>query len=167
MPVIVWTLLSEQFLLCLVLFSTAGFSDFIDGWLARFQKIQTSLGAHLDPLADKILMSALYATLALLGHVPIWFLLLIISRDLIIILAIALAWLLNAHMPISPLLISKINTFMQIGLGFLILVDLSFVFNLFELRNIAYILVGITTVLSAISYLIIWITAVFKKPNKP
>lgn len=153
-PAIIWGLFTEQFLLAFILFTIAGASDFIDGWLARFQKIQTVFGAFWDPIADKLLMGSTYLTLGILGHIPLWLVLLVIFRDLFIVGGIAIARMLKHKFHIAPLMISKINTLVQICLVILVLADLAFVLGLDITRDLAYITVAATTIISTFAYLI-------------
>ncbi|NRA86334.1 MAG: CDP-alcohol phosphatidyltransferase family protein [Rhizobiales bacterium] len=156
-PVVVWVLLADEFLISLILFIIAGISDFIDGWLARLQNLQTLLGAYLDPFADKLLMGSVYLTLGILGHIPIWLVLCVIFRDILIVSAIIIAWLIEKPLRISPLLISKINTVSQICLVVLTLFDLAFIVDLIQIRDVAYLLIAGTTIASTFAYLIVWV----------
>ena len=162
-PVIIWFLFVGEFFAGFVLFSIAGFSDFIDGWLARFQKTQTSFGAYLDPIADKLLMGGTYITLGLLGHIPLWLILLVICRDLLIVIGVAVAKLSGRVLEIKPFMISKLNTLVQICLVILVLADLAFILGLNELRDIAYIITTTTTIASALAYLYLWVTTIMKQ----
>ena len=81
---LVYALLTHHFVLALVLFAVAGVSDGVDGFLARRFNWYTQLGAMLDPLADKLLLVSTYLCLAWLGFFPVWFVALVVGRDLII-----------------------------------------------------------------------------------
>lgn len=148
-----------------ILFSLAGISDFIDGWLARLHKLQTLLGAVLDPLADKLLMGSVYLTLGLLGHLPLWLVSVVISRDVFIIFMVILAKFQNKLTDIKPLMISKINTVAQIILATLVLAELSFISDLMVWRDGMYLLVGATTIISTFAYLSAWVKITYA--NKP
>lgn len=161
-PFIIWQLLIGEFLSGFILFSIAGVSDFVDGWLARRLKIVTTIGAYMDPVADKLLMGSVYLVLGLLGHIPFWLVALVILRDILIIFAVFVAWLMKKSLPIAPILISKINTFAQISLAILVLANLGFGLNLIVLQNISYGLVGITTLISTFAYLMLWVKMIFK-----
>ena len=163
-PVIIWALFVGDFLMGFVLFSLAGFSDFFDGWLARLQKTQTSFGAYLDPVADKLLMASTYIMLGLLGHIPIWLILLVISRDLLIIIGVAMARWMGKNIHIKPLMVSKLNTLLQICLVILVLADLAFMLNLDVVRSIAYIATAAINIASALAYLYLWVTTILKQP---
>uniref|UniRef100_A0A2A4YW43 CDP-diacylglycerol--glycerol-3-phosphate 3-phosphatidyltransferase n=1 Tax=OCS116 cluster bacterium TaxID=2030921 RepID=A0A2A4YW43_9PROT len=164
-PVIIWFLFVGEFLSGFILFSIAGFSDFIDGWLARFQKTQTTFGAYLDPIADKLLMGSAYISLGLLGHIPLWLILLVIARDLLILLGVVAAWLMGRTLDIKPLLISKLNTALQICLVMLVLADLAFRLELGAMLDLAYLATAATTIASALAYLYLWVTTMLKQSS--
>lgn len=162
-PVIIWFLVVGEFLSGFILFSLAGFSDFIDGWLARSQKTQTNFGAYLDPIADKLLMGSAYLTLGLLGHIPLWLIILVIARDLLILLGVGFAKLMGRALHIKPFMVSKLNTALQICLVILVLADLAFALGLGRLLDLAYIATAATTIASALAYLYLWVTTMLKQ----
>lgn len=108
------------------IFVVAGVSDGLDGWIARRFDLRSELGAYLDALADKALLICDYITLAIVGILPMALALVVVTRDLMIIGAVVLAWLLDRPMEIKPLWISKANTFAQIGFVSLVLASLAF-----------------------------------------
>lgn len=113
-PVIVIFLIDHQPLPALLVFLIAGIGDGLDGFFARALKQKTALGAFLDPLADKLLLTTIYVVMAFCHMAPGWLAVMVASRDLLIVSGLAvLAW--NRHFPImKPTLDSKITTFMQI-----------------------------------------------------
>ena len=84
-PPIAWALVQQHFLLALVLFFIAGVSDAADGFLAKYYGWTSRLGALLDPLADKSLLVTSYAALAWIGLLPLWLLVLVVVRDVVIV----------------------------------------------------------------------------------
>src|SRR3990170_4410241 len=70
----------------LAVFVVAGGTDALDGMIARLMKAQTELGAFLDPMADKLLIISAFVTLVLLGKLPVWLVIIVVSRDVIIAL---------------------------------------------------------------------------------
>lgn len=98
-----------------IVFVLAGLSDAADGWLAKTFSLQTELGATLDPLADKALLTSIYATLAVVGVVAAPLAILVVARDLLIVAAIVFSRFVDRPVAIQPLLVSKVNTAMQIG----------------------------------------------------
>jgi cardiolipin synthase len=155
-PVIVWMIVANELSAAFVVFLLAGLTDAIDGFLARRFGWQTELGAYLDPVADKALLMSVYAALGFFGHLPAWLVILVVSRDLLIIGAVMLSWLMGRAITVYPLAISKVNTAVQIGLAVLVLAE-----GGLKLGWGPYIYaliwgVGFTTALSAAVYLVIW-----------
>lgn len=113
-PLFVILLLKNQFLYALLVFSIAGISDGLDGFLARYFDQRTELGATLDPVADKVLLISAFVCLAVQGAIPDWVAVLVISRDILIVIGIAILTLNNIEYEISPVLSSKMTTVLQI-----------------------------------------------------
>jgi len=111
---IVWSLLQGRYGLALGLILIAGFSDALDGFLARRFDWRTRLGGLLDPAADKLLMFAAYVTLAWIGLVPVWFSAVVVGRDIIIITGAIVYQLYVAPIHGEPTGASKLNTVLQI-----------------------------------------------------
>lgn len=113
-PVIVIFLINNQLLPALLVFLIAGISDGLDGFFARALNQKTALGAFLDPLADKLLLTTIYVVMAFNHLAPGWLAVVVASRDLLIVSGLAvLVW--NNHFPaMKPTLDSKITTFLQI-----------------------------------------------------
>lgn len=120
-PPIIWFLLKQQYGTALIMFAIAGFSDALDGYLARRNNWFSWWGSVLDPLADKLLQVSSYITLAWMGHLPVWLVVAIVARDIIIISG-ALAY--HAHIAefeAAPSVVSKLNTFLQIALVLMVI----------------------------------------------
>jgi cardiolipin synthase len=120
-PVIVILLIQGQFTKALVCFIIAGVTDGLDGMLARVLNQTTVVGAYLDPLADKVLVISMYATLAVIGIIPGWLAVIVISRDFIILGGILVLTLMSVNMEIKPSYVSKINTMLQLATIFVAL----------------------------------------------
>lgn len=120
---VVEALLTRQFDRALVWFTVAGLSDGVDGFLARYFGWQSRLGSYLDPIADKLLLVSSYLGLAWLGLIPGWLAALVIARDGIIFLGALAYYLLLEPFDGQPSLLSKLNTFCQLLLVFVILVQ--------------------------------------------
>ncbi len=114
-PFTIWLVLHRRFAPATTLFIAAGVSDALDGYLAR-RSGGTTLGAVLDPLADKTLMVGMFITLAATGQLPDWLAILVVFRDLVIVGGVILLWLTSHPIAIEPLMISKLNTTLQITL---------------------------------------------------
>ena len=80
-PIVVWAIWSGAMWAAFVLFLAAGVSDAVDGYLAKRFGMTTVLGAYLDPLADKALIVSIYVTLGIIGKIPGWLVILVVSRD--------------------------------------------------------------------------------------
>jgi cardiolipin synthase (CMP-forming) len=113
-PVIVILLIQGEFAKALVCFIVAGVTDGLDGMLARLLNQTTVVGSYLDPLADKVLLISMYATLAIIGVVPGWLSVIVISRDCIILGGILVLTLMSVSLEIRPSFVSKINTTLQL-----------------------------------------------------
>jgi cardiolipin synthase (CMP-forming) len=113
-PLIVVMIHEERFAWATIVFTLAGITDALDGYLARKLDQRTEIGAYLDALADKSLIAASFIAMVSVDLVPFWLVVLVIFRDLMIVGAVAIAWLMNNPIPIEPLRVSKANTAAQI-----------------------------------------------------
>jgi cardiolipin synthase (CMP-forming) len=113
-PVTIWLIISEAYGFAFLAFAVAGLSDAIDGLLARRFKLQTELGAYLDAIADKALLVSIFVSLGILAELPPWLVILVVTRDVLIVGAVVLSWLLEKPLAMRPSLISKVNTAGQI-----------------------------------------------------
>jgi cardiolipin synthase (CMP-forming) len=111
---ILWLMLQGRFEPAIVLFFIAGFSDGLDGWLAKRFHWHTRLGALLDPVADKLLVAGAFITLVYTGHVPVWLAVLVVLRDVIIIGGAAAYNFLVGPVEGEPTRISKLNTALEL-----------------------------------------------------
>jgi cardiolipin synthase len=111
---IVWSLLHDRYGLALALIVLAGFSDALDGYLARRFAWRTRLGSLLDPAADKLLMFAAFVTLTWIGFAPIWLTAVVIGRDIVIIVGTIVYQLYVGPIHGEPTRASKLNTVLQI-----------------------------------------------------
>ena len=153
---VVYLLIQRQFSYALVLFFIAGISDGLDGYLAKRNNWSTRLGSILDPLADKLLLVFSYFALGWLGEIPMWLVIAVVIRDLIIIVgAIAYHELIGVY-DMTPTWMSKTNTFFQIVLV-LTVVFSSGVYMLPEIAIDGLIcIVAVTTVASGANYVWVW-----------
>ena len=156
-PVIVWAIASSQMEIAFAIFVIAGVSDAVDGFLAKRFNMASELGALLDPLADKALIVSIYISLGIAGALPIFLVILVVSRDIMIVSGFMLSWLIGKPMPVRPLAISKVNTVAQIFLATFVLAEQGFHFNSALLSAIVVLLVAVLTVLSIAFYLAEWV----------
>ena len=157
MPVVVWAIISGEMLIAFSLFLIAGISDGVDGFLAKRFHMASELGAYLDPLADKALIVSIYVALGIAGVLPISLVILVVSRDIMIISGFMLSWLVGNPMPIRPLMVSKANTVAQILLAVLVLAEQAFGFQAAIGSEIMMALVAVLTLLSVAFYLAEWV----------
>src|SRR3954447_15905910 len=112
-PLAFWLVLEHRLDLAFYLFVVAGLSDAVDGWLAR-RYGGNSIGALLDPVADKALLVTMYVTLAVVRELPDWLAILVVFRDLLIVGGVIVLGVLGQPVVIRPLYVSKLNTVLQI-----------------------------------------------------
>jgi cardiolipin synthase (CMP-forming) len=156
-PLIVWLIITHAMLPAFLLFLLAGLSDAADGFLAKRFGWHTELGAYLDPIADKALLVSIYVTLGFSDHLPAWLVIAVVSRDILIIGAFLLSWVLSQPVSVHPLLVSKANTLSQIVLAGLVLAELGLGLGLHELVQVGIWITGTLTILSAAAYFWAWL----------
>lgn len=149
------------FLLCLYhrlyveafyLYLLAGITDGLDGWLARQFDWQSQSGSFIDPLADKLLVASSFISLALMGKLPWWLVILVFLRDLTISMGVmAWYWLVARELNLKPTLLSKINTTLQIGLVTLCLFELAF--NAIIPVSVTKALIALTATTTGVTFL--------------
>jgi cardiolipin synthase len=155
-PFIVWAIASNQMEIAFAIFIVAGVSDAVDGFLAKRFDMASELGALLDPLADKALLVSIYVALGIWGAVPRWIVILVVSRDIMIVGAVIVSWLFGKPIPMKPLMVSKLNTAAQVAFAALILAALGFGFNPLPYDIILMGFVTVFTLLSVSFYLVEW-----------
>jgi cardiolipin synthase len=155
-PVIVWAIASNQMRIACAVFLIAGVSDAVDGFLAKRFNMASDLGALLDPLADKALLVSIYVSLGIWGAIPRWLVILVVSRDIMIVSAVIVSWLFGKPIPMKPLMVSKLNTVAQVGFAALVLAALGFGFKSSPFDLILMGFVAVLTLLSVAFYLVEW-----------
>jgi cardiolipin synthase len=155
-PFIVWAIASNQMEIAFAIFVIAGVSDAIDGFLAKRFNMASELGALLDPLADKALLVSIYVALGIWGAVPRWIVILVVSRDIMIVGAVIVSWLFGKPIPMKPLMVSKLNTVAQVAFAALVLGSVGFGFEPRPYDLVLMVLVTIFTLLSVSFYLVEW-----------
>lgn len=155
-PVVVWLLVSGLYMAAFWLFVLAGITDGVDGYLARRWNQRTELGAYLDPLADKALLVSIYITLGFVGEMPRWLVIAVVFRDLLIVGAFLLSWVIGRPMQVAPLFVSKANTVAQIVFAAVVLGSKGYALDLVGIEQILGIAVAALTVLSTAAYLAAW-----------
>jgi cardiolipin synthase len=155
-PPVVLALLNERLGAALTLFFIAGFSDALDGYLAKRNNWSSRLGALMDPLADKLLLVSSFVTLGWLGWIPMWLVALVVLRDLVIVGGAIVFHMRVERLEAAPSMISKLNTFAQI----LLVLAVIFSKGVYELPvlwlDLLVYSVLATTVWSGLDYVLTW-----------
>ncbi len=156
-PLILWLIVAEHFAVAFWVFVIAALTDALDGFIAKRFRSHTALGAYLDPLADKALLVGVYIALGIHGHVVDWLVILIVFRDVLILGGALLVFTLTTQRHrMRPMMISKINTAVQIVFAAAVLGRLGFGVEAGVLSQALLYLVAATTILSGTGYLIKW-----------
>lgn len=147
-------LLNHQYIVAFYVFILAGITDSLDGWLARHFHWQSFFGSFIDPLADKLLVASSFISLALLGSLPWWLVILVFLRDFTISMGVvAWYWFIQRKLDFEPTLLSKLNTLLQLVLVTLCLFELAyFKFSSYLITSLIY-LTALTTSITYIHYL--------------
>ena len=156
-PMAIWMIVSQRFLAAFLIFLLAGVSDAIDGFIAKNFDLRTELGAYLDPLADKALLISIYVSLAIYGGLPAWLTIMVVSRDVMILFAILVSWLLDKPVEIRPVWESKINTVAQITLAGYALAGRAYGFDALPGQTYLEWAVAATTLASGGIYIAQWL----------
>lgn len=156
-PCVIYAMLTGGWDWAFAGFVVAGVSDAVDGFIARHFNQYSKLGAYLDPMADKLLLVSVFVVLGIMGHLPLWLVVLAVSRDALIVCAVLLSTVMGNPVVVKPLMVSKINTAVQIVLAALVLAELSFGFGFGPLRPALITVSGLLTVASAAAYLVAWL----------
>jgi len=151
-PVTVWFILEGKLNWAFWLFVAAGISDALDGAIARSFSARTRLGGYLDPVADKALLVGVFLALGWEGLVPTWLVILIVLRDIIIVGGVTALMAMKERLAMQPLVIGKINTFLQIAVAALVLSVYGPGFGLDFWIQPAFYLAGLTTFASLAAY---------------
>lgn len=164
-PIIIWLVLGEFYLLALFSFILAGLSDALDGILARVMKAHSTLGSYLDPIADKALLVSMYTTLGYKSLIPLWIVITVIFRDILIVGGTFLLFILEKPFKIKPITISKVNTFIQVITVTVVLAQNGNEISLPLLNTSLLYLVGISTIVSGAAYIFIWLRHINQGEN--
>lgn len=150
-PLLIIFLLNERLGLATIVFLIAGITDVIDGFLARYLNQATSLGACLDPIADKLLVSSSFVLLAWHQYIPSWLAVIVLCRDVFILLGGLLFFLFDIKFEVKPSLLGKSTTLIQIITVLVVLISTQTSFSsifLLALFNITLVL----TIASGLQY---------------
>jgi cardiolipin synthase len=120
LPLFIICIHYDRYGLALAILIVAGLTDGLDGILARSLNQKTALGAYLDPIADKLLLSSSFVILALNRKISWWLATLVLSRDIILLTAAAVILVVVGYRPFPPSIYGKATTALQILLVFMV-----------------------------------------------
>ncbi len=155
-PLMVWLVISGDLSSAFWVFVAAGISDAVDGFIAKRFDMETELGKYLDPIADKAMLVGVYISLGSQGLIQTWLVILVVFRDVLIIGGALLFQTLTQSLFMQPLMISKVNTLMQIVLAALILAGAGMNGDGRLFSQFMVYVVAATTVMSGIAYVVTW-----------
>jgi cardiolipin synthase (CMP-forming) len=120
-PVYIGLLVYERFNEAMIVLLVAGITDALDGTIARAANQRTPLGAFLDPLADKLLLTSGFVTLSSIHLIPSWVTIVVVSRDAMLLLGTAVAHFTESPIDIAPTFLGKGTTFLQLAYVLLVI----------------------------------------------
>lgn len=151
-PFFVGLMIYHHYRIATVVFLAACVTDALDGLIARLKDQRTDLGAFLDPIADKLLIVSAFVTLVLYGILPVWLVMTVVSRDVILVLGSMVIYYMGYEYKVRPSIIGKATTFLQ-----LIVVTLSLILNIYGIKtHLMQILFWVTagfTIASGVQYI--------------
>ena len=153
---ILWLILDGRCAEALALFVLAGFSDGLDGFLARRFNWHSRLGGLLDPIADKLLVAGMFVTLAITGAVPVWLTVIVVARDITILGGATAYHFLIGPVPGEPTMIGKFNTAVTLGYLFMVLLQLATGWPPDWLLIVLGAATFVTVAISGIDYVVSW-----------
>jgi cardiolipin synthase (CMP-forming) len=155
-PLVVWLILTGRWATAFWVFLAASITDGLDGSLARALDARSELGAYLDAIADKALLVSVFITLGQAGQIPLWLVILVVSRDVLIVGGVLLLHTLDQAPAMGPILISKANTVAQLVLAAVVLADVGLGIVGDGIVHSLVLVVAATTIASGGAYLVGW-----------
>jgi len=156
-PVAVWLILEGRLMAAFWVFVAAGLSDAVDGFIAKQFDMETELGKFLDPLADKALLVSVYISLGLGGYLPTWLVIMVVFRDVMIVGGAMLFETMTHSLTMQPLMISKVNTTLQIVLAAGVMANAGYGIEFDGGMDVLVILTAMATVASGLTYAVVWV----------
>lgn len=156
-PLVVWLIVDGYMLWAFWVFVAAGLSDALDGFIAKRFDMETELGKYLDPLADKALLVSVYVTLGVEGYIASWLVILVVFRDIAIVGGALLFETITHSLTMQPLMVSKVNTVVQILLAVAVMANAGYGIELDGGLDMLVLLTAATTVLSGLAYAVKWV----------
>jgi cardiolipin synthase len=153
LPIFLILISYEHYRWALAVLVLAGLSDGIDGLLARKLNQRSSLGAYLDPIADKLLLSSSFVILAFKKEIAWWLTIIVLSRDVLILVVAVVIILIWGYRPFPPSLLGKMTTFFQIVLVFTVVLGAAYPNPLLgSIKQVLIYLVAALATVSAFQY---------------
>lgn len=163
-PLFIISLLREMVSFALLIFTIAAISDGLDGLCARLFNQYTELGAYLDPIADKLLLTSSFVCLAVLNMLPNWLTVIVITRDTLIVLGLAIFTMTNIKFRIKPIVASKLTTVTQLVTVIWVLLNPQFSGALLAKRVLVWATASIT-IFSGFHYIYIGMNIIQEDAN--
>lgn len=152
-PVFLILVNSQHYGAALVLFLVAAITDTVDGVIARMMNSGSAIGASLDPLADKLLVVSSFVSLAWLKAIPVWLMILVLTRDIVILMGYLAIYFISTPMEVSPTPVSKLNTFMEMTtIGFALIALARPDIPMAAVNLVAWYITGSTIAISGVHY---------------
>jgi cardiolipin synthase (CMP-forming) len=152
-PVFLILVSDHNFAAALVLFMAAGITDTVDGVIARLTDSKSELGATMDPLADKLLLVSSFVILTWLGVIPSWLLILVLTRDVVILSGYLVIYFVSTPMEVDPTVAGKLNTFFEMfTIGFALLTLARPEIPMANVNLVTWYLTGVTITISGVHY---------------
>jgi cardiolipin synthase len=153
LPLFLILIVYEHYRWALLILVLAGLSDGIDGLLARKLNQKSAIGAYLDPIADKLLLSSSFVILAMEKKIAWWLTIMVLSRDILLLVVAAVIILISGYRPFPPSLLGKATTFFQIILVFAAVLAAAYANPLvIEMNRLLAYVVAALTVISGFDY---------------
>jgi len=153
LPIFLILIAYEHYKWALLVLVVSGLSDGFDGLLARSLNQKSALGAYLDPIADKLLLSSSFVLLAFKKQLAWWLTILVLSRDVLILIVAVVILLISGYRPFPPSIYGKLTTATEIVLVFLVVLGAAYPqYNSDVLNHIFIYLVTALSVISGFHY---------------
>jgi len=151
-PILITTIIYNQYLYALFLFVIAAVTDLLDGLFARLTNQKTALGTFLDPLADKFLLMSSFILFSAYGWIPKWFAVLVISRDIIVVIGCFLLYMITNTLKVEPVFLGKVAIAFQLFILAYVLLNINMII-LPPVHEIFFILSATLTAVSGFQYI--------------
>lgn len=153
LPFFLILVLYERYQWALLVLVVTAATDFADGLLARKLHQKSALGAYLDPIADKLLLSSSFVVLAMEKKIPWWLTVMVLSRDVLLLVVAAVILIIQGYRPFPPSLLGKATTFFEIALVFFVILDAAFPNDrVFDLTHYLALTVAVFVTVSGFHY---------------